>query len=528
MKRWLFDIAKDKAFVVFETRWVALLPRKLTTNDIDVKRIRELGKKNKDVLLLTKVPFLQSGKLHMTVEYVTNILNKYPDIAEQYTSYLYELRDTDSYDRIRIIYDWYLDTAIELLKLERPDLYEMYANYEITADQRTGILDSNHAYVLRAVVFLAKFMIIPLMYHSDCLSDINCPKLPINPDIIKDYTVKLFGRHDNLYNNILLLIKAIARGRFSGIFEKLEAMNKKSAAEEEAYTLYHLMYSALLQLSEDAQSLGTVTRIIQSKYLVTVRESAQYNIKPIDSINTPISLRLPNITTISHNLREAVTSQAYLLALVKELRQYMPDTLTFHLPLSKDWFINYCILPAFYKEKNVKSAPNYILTEKMLAAVRGYVLDKGLIHQGLQKYLYMIQMPIAIQVTFSDFQQIRKHKATLQKFLDAMLKERTFVYTIRDDKVFLLTKNGNVRDIQFTKILDANGVRGVFESTISLIPAELEDTLVPFLKERVIELIYGQTIDMMTGQAINIDKADIVKQYTKFFIQQFDLEPVLL
>jgi len=529
MKKWVYTIADEYSFILFESRRITIIPKKAISepDDLDIKQIKDKASSDRRILVLSKVPFLQSGKLNVTLDYVTAILNKYPDIAKQYIDNLYKIREADSYDVLKQVYDWYLNTAIRLLEKERPDLYEMYVNYEIKADKRTGILDSNHAYVLRAVVFLAKFMVVPLMYWPDCLSDTNCPVLDVKPEIVKEYTYRLFGRHDNLYNNILLLIKAIARGRFSGIFEKLEAMNKKSAAEEEAYTLYHLMYSALLQLSEDAQSLGTVTRIIQSKYLVTVRESAQYNIKPVESINTPMSLRLPNIITISHNLREAVITQTYLLSLVKQIKRYVPKQMTYPIRLSNDWFIEYAILPAFYKAKHVRSAPSYILTEEMLAAIRMYVLDQKLVPDALAKYLYMVQMQKPIQVAFTDIQQAKKNRFILRKYLDVIRKQNTFVYTVKDNKkVYLITRNGLITDIPLQKILKANGLLKDFESLIDLIPPELEDTLIPFVIERTIELVYGHVIDMTTGQKLNTNKQDLIKSYYKFLVQHFELEPL--
>jgi len=530
MRVWSFEIG-DWKVLVYETRWIVIGPKDVFTHDSpDIKEVRQVAQNRRDVMILTKVPFLQSGKLYNNVKVIADILNKYPDIANKYVENLFRLRDAETYEQVKEILDWYFDIAVKLLERERPDLYDMYVNYEIKADQRTGILDPNHTYVLRAVVFLTRFILLPLMYRAECITEDNCPKLPYNTDIIKTYTIRLFGKHDNLYNNILLLIKAIARGRFAGIFEKLETMNKKTAAEEEAYTLYHVIYSALLQLSEDAQSLGTVTKIIQSKYLVAVREKVDHNMKPVETLSMPMSLRLPNVIAVSHNLKEAIITQTYLLKVVKDVRQYMPrgKPSNVYIPLSEDWFVQYVILPAFYKSKNIKSAAKYILTEEMLSAIKGYVLDKGLVHQGLAKYLYMVQMPIPIQIPYPEYQQLKKIKQLQKHYLSTITENNTFVYSIRDNKVYLFTRNGRFVDIHFTKILQANQIDEAYNRLIELIPPELEDTLVPYLKERIVEMVYGHMIDTIAGRPLQGNKTDLIKQYFKFFEHQFDLEPLLV
>jgi len=526
MKKYTYELG-EKTFVVFETRWAAILPTKLVTEDIDVKQIKKQGQTNRDILLLLKVPFLQSGKLYMTVEFITDILRKYYDeFGKTYVDNFYRIRDAQTYDELDTIYEWYYNTALELLKRERPDLYDMWLNYDIQADPRTGILDSNHAFVLRAIVFMAKFMVLPLLYWPDYISETNKPNLDYNTELTKKYTLKLFGKHENLYNNILLLVKAIARGRFSAIFEKLEAMNKTSIAEEEVYTLYHLLYSALLQLSEDAQSLGTVTRIIQSKYLVVVRESADYNIKPVDTLSTNITLKLPTIISISHNLREALIQQAYLLSTIKALKEYMPSEIPPQiLPLSKNWFTKYVVLPVFYKHKNIKQAPDYILKEEMLHAIHGYTISKQLLPHKLTHYVQMLRMAIPIKLPFTELSDLKKNRKHLVRFLTTLKQENTFAYSTKGDKVFLLLRDGTIKDIQFVKILEAYDIQDAYKRFVDMIPEQLQDILIPYLQDRLIELAYGRAIDIFSGRVVNVEKTDLMKAYINFLLDQFDIMP---
>jgi len=526
MKKYIYELG-DKSFVVFETRWISLMPSKLLTEEIDVKQIRKQAQTNTDILLLLKVPFLQSGKLYMSVEFITNLLQKYYDeFGKTYVDNFYRIRDAQKYEELDSIFEWYYNTALEILKRERPDLYDMWLNYEIQADPRTGILDSNHAFVLRAIVFMAKFMVLPLMYWPDYVSETNKPNLEYNTELTKKYTLKLFGKHENLYNNILLLVKAIARGRFSAIFEKLEAMNKTSIAEEEVYTLYHLLYSALLQLSEDAQSLGTVTRIIQSKYLVVVRESADYNIKPVDTLNTNITLKLPTTISVSHNLREALIQQSFLLSTIKELKQYMPTDIPPQvLPLSKNWFTKYVVLPVFYKHKNVKQAPDYILKEEMLHAIHGYVIDKQLLPQKLTHYIQMLRMTIPIKIPYTELSTMKKNHKALSRFILSLKQENTFCYSTKGDKVFLLLRDGTIKDIQFDKILDVYKLHDAYRKFIESLPEQLESVLLPYLQDRLIEIAYNKAIDIFTGKTVSIERTELMKAYIDFLLDQFDIMP---